>query len=127
MILFVDDDSDTREMYFAALSFLGCSVITAPGASQALDHARWRHPDVIVTDLVFPDGDGWGLIRSFKDDPRISTIPIIVLTGHSTPADPARARSAGCAAYLLKPCLPEELLATVRRVLQFNGAQHSTH
>jgi two-component system cell cycle response regulator DivK len=117
VVLIVDGDHDTRELYTAALSFFGCVVVTAPDAGGAEACAHDQHPDVIVTDLVMPKNDGWALIRHLKDAPDTSTIPIVVLTGHGAPALPARARSAGCASFLMKPCLPEHLFAEVQRVL----------
>lgn len=117
MILIVDDDRDTRDLYVAALSFLGCRALAVPDAGRAYQQAGRRHPDVIVTDLVMPGDDGWTLIRSLKADPRTREIPVVVLTGHTAPTLPARARLEGCAAFLLKPCLPEQLLARVRQVV----------
>jgi two-component system cell cycle response regulator DivK len=116
-VLIVDDDYDTRELYLAALPFFGCVVATARDVGGAFDRACEQHPDVIVTDLVMPQGDGWTLIRNLKRAPDTSAIPIVVLTGLGAPALPARARSEGCAAFLMKPCLPEQLFAELQRVL----------
>jgi two-component system cell cycle response regulator DivK len=122
VVLIVDGDHDTRELYTAALSIFGCVVVTAPDAGGAVACARDHHPDVIVTDLVMPQSDGWTLIRTLKDAPGTSTIPIVVLTGHGGPALPARARSAGCASFLMKPCLPEQLFAELKRVLALRSS-----
>jgi two-component system cell cycle response regulator DivK len=117
LVLLVDDDADTREMYTAALSFLGCFAIAASDAASAYARACHRLPDIIVTDVVMPDGDGWSLMRDLKADPRTSAIPVVVLTGYAGINVPARARAEGCAAFLLKPCLPEHLLGELTRVI----------
>ena len=117
-VLIVDDDRDTRDMYVTGLSFLGCSVVAVGDAARAHESARRRVPDVIVTDVVMPEDDGWSLIRGIKADPSTRGIPVVVLTGHGAPALPVRARAEGCAAFLMKPCLPEQLLAELHRVLQ---------
>jgi len=117
-ILLVDDDRDTRDMYVAGLSFFGCTVAAVGDAAHAHDCARRRRPDVIVTDVVMPEGDGWSLIKGIKADPATRDIPVVILTGHGAPALPLRARAEGCAAFLMKPCLPEQLAAELRRVLE---------
>ena len=121
-VLIVDDDDDTRELYLAALPFFGCVVATAPDVGGAFDRACAQHPDIIVTELVMAQGDGWTLIRNLKLAPDTSAIPIVVLTRLGIPTLPARARSEGCAGFLVKPCLPEQLFAELQRVLARNAS-----
>jgi two-component system cell cycle response regulator DivK len=118
LVLIVDDDPDTREMYIVGLSAVGCDATSAAESDAAFLHAWRMHPDIIVTDLTLPGGDGWDLLGRLKQDPRTRDIPVVVLTGHTGTALQARAEQEGCAAFLLKPCLPEELAAVVRAVLE---------
>ncbi len=67
--------------------------------------------------LALPGIDGWEATRRLKADPRTTHIPVIALSGQVLPRHAEEARRAGCAAVLLKPILPEVLVAEVRRVL----------
>jgi len=116
-ILLVDDEPDQREMYRFGLEHAGFTVDEAVNGADALTHARSVPPDLIVLDLRLPDIDGWEVCRLLKADLQTSRIPIVILTATPNPTHAERARGAGCAAYLLKPCLPEDLAQTVRRIL----------
>lgn len=114
LVLIVDDDADTREMYSIALSILEFDAIGVGSRAEANGHAWALRPDVIVTDLSLSDGDGWDLIQNLKGHPRTRDIPVVVLSGHAPPSPPALHRYA---AFLLKPCLPDDLATALRAVL----------
>jgi two-component system, cell cycle response regulator DivK len=115
-VLLVDDVRDSREMYAFFLRASGYSVHEAADGGDALAMAREFHPDVIVMDLSLPSVDGWTAIASLAEHPDTGTIPVVVLSAHTFPADEERARVAGAAAYLHKPCPPDDLARTVRAV-----------
>jgi two-component system cell cycle response regulator DivK len=120
-LLIVDDNRDMRELYaeyFVAKRF---DVETAIDGREGAQGAVLSLPDIIVTDLSMPHLDGWAMIRRLKADARTAHIPIIACTGQVLDASAERALDAGCDAYLVKPCLPEDLLREIRRVL----ARHS--
>lgn len=117
LVLIVDDDPDTREMYAACLSAMGWDAIGAGDGGDAYQQAWEFHPDVIVTDLSLPRADGRDLMGRLKQDTRTRDIPVLVLTGYEAPDLQTRAEREGCAAFLVKPCLPEELATKVRQVL----------
>jgi CheY-like chemotaxis protein len=117
-VLLVDDIRDTREMYAFFLRGSGYSVHEAGDGGEAVAMALEFRPDVVVMDLSLPSVDGWTAIASLAGHPETGAIPIVVLSGHTFPADEQRARAAGVAAFLAKPCVPEELARTVRRVSQ---------
>ena len=74
-------------------------------------------------DLSLPGMDGWEVTSRLKKDARTKHIPIIALTAHALTEERERAEQAGCDGFLAKPCLPDELLAEVKRVLStFNTA-----
>jgi CheY-like chemotaxis protein len=75
---------------------------------DALAVATSFEPDVIVMDLAMPHVDGVEATRRLKRDPETKEIPIIVVTAHLLRAHEAIA--AGCTEFLIKPCLPQELL-----------------
>lgn len=117
-ILLVDDDADTVEMYAAGLMYAGFRPLTATDAESASRLTRSAHPNAVVTDLRLPGRTGWGLIRELKGDQATRQIPIIVLTGRADEEMTAAARKAGCSAVVTKPCLPDELVKVLERVLR---------
>jgi len=117
LVLIVDDDDDTRELYVQSFVLFGFEAIGAAHCDEAYRRAWGDHPDIVVTDLTLCDGDGWQLIRDLKREPRTRHIPVVLLTGHSDPSVRERAEHEGCAAFFVKPCLPGELATELRHVL----------
>lgn len=117
LVLVVDDFEDNRAMYIQFLTFEGFRVDEAANGKEALDKAASLLPDIVVMDLSLPVMDGWEATRKLKQDPRTRRIPVLALTGHALGAQSQRAREAGCDAFLTKPCLPENLVAEIRRML----------
>ncbi len=116
-IMLVDDEPDQVEMYSYALEEAGFLVVAANTGAQAVARARDLHPDLIVLDVRLPDMTGWDVCAALKTDPRTEHIPVIVLTAAATATLAMDAANAGCAAYLLKPCYPDQLTASIRSVL----------
>lgn len=116
-VLLVDDYTDAREMYGEYLRFSGFDVIEASNGMEALQRAIDGRPDIILMDLSLPVMDGWEATRRLKADPRTSAIPVVALTGHALASTSEGAARAGCAAFVTKPCLPEDLVAEIQSVL----------
>ena len=116
-ILLVDDDPDQVEMYRYALEDVGFVVVSATTGSEAVTRARALGPDVVVLDVRLPDMSGWDVCKVLKTDPSTGNIPVIVLTAAATSTLADDAANAGCAAYLLKPCYPDQLAVSIRNVL----------
>jgi two-component system cell cycle response regulator DivK len=121
LVLVVDDFHDNREMYMQYLSFAGYRVAEAVDGEDALAKALSLLPDVIVMDLSLPRLDGWEATRRLKKDPLTRAIPVIALTGHALAGHAEGALGAGCDAFLTKPCVPSELEARVREMLNRAG------
>jgi CheY-like chemotaxis protein len=117
LVLVVDDYQDAREMYAEYLSFSGFRVVEAATGTEAVEKALALQPDVILMDLSLPGMDGWAATRQLKSDERTKRIPVLALTGHALAGASEGARLAGCDAFVTKPCLPDELVLEVRRVL----------
>jgi CheY-like chemotaxis protein len=117
LILVVDDYQDAREMYAACLNASGFGVVEAESGDEAVAKATELLPDLIVMDLSLPGMDGWTATRTLKQNVRTRDIPVVALTGNARTDAPAAARDAGCDAFLVKPCLPDDMVAAVRRVL----------
>jgi two-component system, cell cycle response regulator DivK len=118
IVLVVDDFADNREMYSEYLSFSGYDVIEAKNGMEAIEAAQERMPDIIIMDLSLPVMDGWEATRQLKADERTRRIPVVALTGHALAGHSKGAKEAGCDSFLAKPCLPDQLVAEIRRMLE---------
>jgi CheY-like chemotaxis protein len=117
LVLIVDDVQDNRTIYVLFLKFSGFRIAEAENGVEALEKATTLLPDVIVMDLSLPVMDGWEATRRLKRDPRTKKIPVVVLTGHALPEHAHAAREAGCDLVITKPCLPDQLMDALRRIL----------
>ena len=115
-LLLVDDESELRFVLGAHLRAAGFEVIEAADGCTAVRLARERVPDVIIMDIGLPGMDGIAATRVLKADERTASIPVIMLTARSQPADVVRGLEAGAQEYLDKPFDMAELLARVRTV-----------
>lgn len=125
LILVVDDYQDAREMYAEYLQFSGFRVAEARNGNEALEQAFALKPDLILMDLSLPGMDGWEATRRLKADAATRHIPIVALTGHALAGASEGARKAGCDSFVTKPCLPDDLVVEVRRMLETSS--HSGH
>jgi CheY-like chemotaxis protein len=117
LVLLADDTEDNRDVYAQYLTMSGFRVELAVDGVEAVEMAARLKPDVIVMDLSMPRLDGWGATRQIKSAPDTSAIPVIALTGNAATESRARAEAAGCSGYLTKPCLPQVLVAEIRRLV----------
>jgi twitching motility two-component system response regulator PilH len=114
-VLVVDDMPDAREMYRGYFEFRGLRVLTAADGLEALTCIQDERPDVIVLDLAMPRMTGWDVIRNLKTQAKTASIPIVALSGQDA-RDSALVQ--GADSYLHKPCVPEDLLREILRVLR---------
>ncbi len=113
--LVADDSEDSREMVGEILRAGGYEVLEATDGAEAVAVSLGQHPDIVVMDLCMPRMDGWEAIRRLKADPRTESIPVVALTAlgwHSSAA------ALECAAYLVKPCLPFDLLGVLDAIMR---------
>jgi two-component system, cell cycle response regulator DivK len=122
LVLVVEDYQDAREMYAAYLQFSGFDVAEAANGVEAVEKATELLPDIVLMDLALPRMDGWEATRRLKGDPRTRHIPIVALTGHALAGHAEGAREAGCDSFVTKPCLPDALVAEIRRLLDRPGS-----
>jgi CheY-like chemotaxis protein len=115
-ILLVDDDPAAQKLYRAYLQKDGYEVVTAISGLEGVEASERQPVDAVLMDLNMPGLDGWmamSLIRARRPD-----VPTIVLSSQSGSDLEARARTAGVAAYLSKPCTPEALLKAVALAIE---------
>jgi CheY-like chemotaxis protein len=117
LILVVDDYQDAREMYSEYLQFSGFRVAEARNGNEAVEQALSLKPDLILMDLSLPGMDGWEATRVLKANDGTKRIPVVALTGHALAGASEGAKRAGCDAFVTKPCLPDDLVVEIRRML----------
>jgi two-component system cell cycle response regulator DivK len=116
-ILVVEDQEDNRQILRDLLGNAGYEMIEAEDGEQALAQAAKHRPDLILMDIQLPLMDGYEATRRLKADPALRAIPVIVATSYALSGDEAKARAAGCDAYVAKPYSPRALLAKMREYL----------
>ena len=122
LVLVVEDYQDAREMYAAYLQFSGYRVAEATNGIEAIEQANELMPDIILMDLALPKMDGWEATRRLKMAEKTRHIPIVALTGHALAGHSELAREAGCDSFVTKPCLPDALVAEIKRMLTARDA-----
>src|SRR5438067_11041599 len=115
--LIVDRDADTRRMYAEYLSLANYRIEEAADGRDALALVLANRPDILVMETRLPGISGYDLCSLLRNDAATQSLPIVIVTGDAFEADLRRARNAGADAVLVKPCLPEQLLVEVGRLL----------
>ena len=116
-ILVVEDQEDNRTILRDLLGMAGYELIEATNGAEGIELALREKPDLILMDIQLPLIDGYEATRRIKDNAALKATPIIAVTSYALSGDEAKARAAGCDAYVTKPFSPRELLAKVRQYL----------
>jgi len=116
-ILVVEDQEDNRRILRDLLGNAGYELIEAESGEDALSAVMKQRPDLILMDIQLPQMDGYEATRRIKSNPEMKEVPVIVVTSYALAGDEAKARAAGCTAYVSKPFRPRALLAKVREYL----------
>lgn len=115
-ILAVDDSRTMRLMIEDCLAMAGYDVVLAVDGQDGLDKLDGNMPDVIITDINMPVMDGFAFIEAVRKGDTASRVPILVLTTESSPEKKQRARASGATGWIVKPFMPEKLIAAIERV-----------
>jgi two-component system chemotaxis response regulator CheY len=116
-ILAVDDSASMRSMVAFTLRGAGHDVDEADNGQVALDTARGTKFDLVLADVNMPVMDGISMVREMRTMAGFSGVPILMLTTESNPEKKMEGKAAGATGWLVKPFDPDQLLATVARVL----------
>lgn len=116
-ILIVEDHTALLGLIVKTLQLEGFEVAAARNVRDAMMHLAETIPDLIVSDIMMPGGDGFALARHVRSNARTDLIPIIFLTARDGRDDFIKGLRAGVDAYLTKPFEPEELLASIVNIL----------
>jgi PAS domain S-box-containing protein len=122
-ILVVDDSPETTEMLGKLLQLEGAFVESARSGAEALDIARRKNFDLVVSDISMPEMDGYQLLQKLRELPSMANVPALALTGYGRGADVERALEEGFAEHLTKPLDLDQLLQIVRRLTDSKNSQ----
>lgn len=116
-ILVVDDAQTIRHLARFALSKGGYTVVEAEDGVQGLKVLEKNSVDLIISDLNMPNMNGLDMCRSIKTNDRTKDIPIFMLTTESSQDVAAQGKEIGIMAWIVKPFIPDKLLAAVQKVV----------
>lgn len=116
-LLLVDDEPGLREAVEAYLEDEGFNVKVASNANEGWELIQEETPDLVITDIMMPQVDGYQFLEQLREDPRYKGLPVIFLTAKGMTTDRIKGYEAGCDAYLSKPFDPDELVAIVKNLL----------
>ncbi|MCZ6804801.1 MAG: response regulator [Proteobacteria bacterium] len=116
-ILTVDDSASMRQMVSFTLKGAGYDVIEAVDGVDVLDKAKDSNPDAVLTDINMPNMDGITLIEELRKLPNYKHTPMLMLTTESSGDMKGKGKAVGATGWLVKPFNPEQLLATIKKVI----------
>lgn len=125
-LLLVDDEPGLREAVQAYLEDSGFTVDVASNAKVGWDMLQQRIPDLIISDIMMPEVDGYQFLAQMREDARFNRLPIVFLTARGMTKDRIEGYNAGVDAYLSKPFDPDELVAIVTNLLTRKQAKDSS-
>jgi DNA-binding response OmpR family regulator len=117
-LLIVEDDPDILKLLDATLTFRGYRVITAKNGKEALEAIHVKHPAIVITDIMMPTLDGFGLVHRIRINPETREIPVVFITAtYVTREDREFALNIGATRFIQKPVDLEKFLATIAELM----------
>jgi CRP/FNR family cyclic AMP-dependent transcriptional regulator len=117
-ILYIDENADIRNNIFEILELLNYKVITAESGKAGLEIALKENPDLILSDIVMPEVDGYAVLHALKNNPVTANIPFIFITGKAEKSDLKKGLDAGADDYITKPFTVYKLIHAIESVLK---------
>jgi DNA-binding NarL/FixJ family response regulator len=117
-ILIVDDEPRLREAVQAYLEDSGFTIQVASNAREAWQLIEQATPDLVISDIMMPQVNGYEFLKQMRSDARFANLPVIFLTARGMTSDRIAGYQAGCDAYLPKPFDPDELVAIIENLLR---------
>jgi DNA-binding NarL/FixJ family response regulator len=114
----VDDEPGLREAVKEYLQESGFGVRVASNAREGWELIQQNTPDLVISDVMMPQVDGYQFLKQLRDDPRFASLPVIFLTAKGMTSDRIQGYQAGVDAYLPKPFDPDELIAIINNLLE---------
>ena len=117
-VLVIEDEAQTREIFLDCLEAEGFMALEANNGRIGVEKALAHSPDLVVCDILLPELNGYGVLKTLRQEPTTATIPFIFLTGKATKAELRKGMQSGADDYLTKPSTAEELLNAIATQLK---------
>ena len=117
-VVVVEDEPDTAEMFAEMMRLIGFQVYKSLSGIRAIDMISDKKPAVVLLDLMMPDLSGLEVMRYMRCDPRLTDIPVVIVSAKGLPSDIKDGLDAGAACYLTKPVSFADLKESIQKVIQ---------
>lgn len=121
-VYFIDDSATMREVIKIAFRRENINVVACHDAATALAEIETAKPDIVITDVIMPDKDGYDVCQHIKSHPALAKTPVILMSGVVNRAVAERAFAVKADELLRKPFQPQDLITRVKHLLKNNGA-----
>jgi CheY-like chemotaxis protein len=125
-VYFIDDSATMREVIKIAFRRENINVVACHDAATALAEIETARPDIVITDVIMPDKDGYDVCQHIKSHPNLAKTPVILMSGVVNRAVAEKAFAVKADELLRKPFQPQDLIARVKHLLKPNGAPAPT-
>jgi DNA-binding response OmpR family regulator len=122
-ILVAEDERDIRELIAFTLRFAGFDVKLAKNGAEAVEMVDVENPDLIILDVRMPKMTGYEACRKIKADPGTKDTPVMILSAKGQEVEIQQGLESGADEYILKPFVPDELVAQVKDILKRMGIE----
>ena len=119
-ILIVDDSNSLRQAFSSILTPLKMKVLLANNGNHAIQMLGQHTPDLVITDLIMPEMNGYELCRWIKNNPSTQTIPVLMCSTKSEEFDRYWGMKQGADAYMTKPFQAADLITMVQQLLEIS-------
>ena len=126
-VYFIDDSATMREVIKIAFRRENIHVITCADAASALNQFEEHPPDVVITDVIMPDQDGYSVCSQIKQNPQFGKTPVILMSGVVNKSVADRAVAVQADELVRKPFQPQELIGRVRNLLNAGKSTEPLH
>ena len=120
-VVIADDDPNVISLVRLRLGMAKYDVVSADDATSAMAMVRARTPAAVILDVQMPGGGGLSVLARIKSDPRLSHLPVMMLTGERNAETVMEAMSSGADDYMVKPFIPDVLAQRVTRLVDRGG------
>ncbi|MFZ0796420.1 MAG: response regulator [Terriglobales bacterium] len=122
-VLIAEDNAVNRELLRELLEIRGYDVVEACDGQEALQKIAETQPDILLLDLGMPVLDGFGTVHKIREDPRLSSLPVLAVTAYAMRGDREKILNSGFNGYLSKPINPCALDQELERLLKKDGSE----
>lgn len=125
-VYFIDDSATMREVIKIAFRRENINVVACHDANAALTEIETARPDIVITDVIMPEKDGYDVCQHIKSHPALAKTPVILMSGVVNRAVAEKAFAVKADELLRKPFQPQDLIARVKHLLKPNGTPAPT-